>query len=304
MYNKVTFKFMYQGENPMSYIPEEKLKELCESFDGSCGVYISLPFANEKFTYCADQKFRAASTIKIPLLALLLKDAEEGITDIETPIPLGEEGAVCGSGIIKFLSPDVRFSLYDYAILMMIVSDNTATNRVIDAVGIERANAFFAENGWSDTYLYKKLFVPAPDQPYGTASTNLTSARDLGDMMSCVYEKSLVSEDVSNKMLSIMACQQLGKLDKSLRGVYRPGSARAPITKVPDGRIIMAQKGGTLAGKISVSHDAAIMLLPDGRCAVMVVMTESADNNMALEFIKSISKSVYDALDGEPEKLS
>ena len=280
----------------MSYIPEEKLKELCEDFDGSCGVYISLPFANEKFTYRADQKFRAASTIKIPLLALLFKDAEEGITDLETPIPLGEEGSVIGSGIIKFLSPDIRLSLYDYAILMMIVSDNTATNRVIDAVGIERANAFFTENGWRETYLHKKLFVPQTNLPNGTAGTNLTSARDLGDMLSRIYEKTLVSEDVSNKMLSILACQQLGKLDKSLPGVYRPGSARAPITRVPDGRIIMAQKGGTLLGQNPVSHDSAIMLLPDGRSAIIVVMTDNSDNNVALEFIKSISRAVYDEL--------
>ena len=127
----------------MSYIPKEKLKELCEKFDGNCGMYISLPFANEKFTYNADKTFRAASTIKTPVLALLFKDAEDGILDIDTPVSLGEEGAVIGSGIIKFLSPDIRLSLYDYATLMMVVSDNTATNRVVDAVGMERANAFF-----------------------------------------------------------------------------------------------------------------------------------------------------------------
>ena len=280
----------------MPYIPEEKLKELCEGFDGTCGAYISLPFANEKFTYGEDTKFRAASTIKIPLLALLFKDAEEGRVDIDTPVPLGEEGSVCGSGIIKFLSPEIRLTLYDYAILMMIVSDNTATNRVIDAVEIERANAFFKEMGWNETYLYKKLFVPQPDLPNGTAGTNLTSPRDLGDMLEHIYEKTLVSEDVSNKMLSIMACQQLGKLDKSLSGVYRPGSARKPITTVPEGRIIMAQKGGTLTGKNSVSHDTAIMLLPNGRSAIMTVMTESSDNEKALEFIKSISKVVYEAI--------
>ena len=280
----------------MSYIPEEKLRALCEGFDGVCSLYVSLPFANELFTYDVDRQIRAASTIKIPLLALLLKDAEEGRIDLDAPIPLGEEGAVRGSGIIKYLAPDVRFSLYDYAILMMIVSDNTATNRVIDAVGIERANAFFAENGWKETHLLQKLFVPQPDHPHGSASANLTSARDLGDMMSRIYEKTLVSEDVSNKMISIMSCQQLGKLDKSLPGVYRPGSARKPVTKVPEGRIILAQKGGTLTGQPSVSHDTAIMLLPDGRSAIMVVMTESSDNSVALEFIKSISKAVYDEL--------
>lgn len=167
----------------MAFIPEEELRALCQRLDGGCGLYVSLPFAGEKFTLGAERQIRAASTIKIPLLALLFKDAEEGRLDLDAPIPLGEEGAVRGSGIIKLLSPDIRLSLYDYAVLMMIVSDNTATNMVIDAVGIDRANAFFAENGWRETHLAGKLFVPTPEHPNGTASTNLTSARDLGDML-------------------------------------------------------------------------------------------------------------------------
>ena len=106
----------------MSYIPEEKLRALCEGFDGVCGVYVYLPFVNEVFTYNDDLQFKSASTIKIPILALLLKDAEEGRLDIDTPVPLNEE-AVRGSGVVKYLAPDVRLSLYDYATLMMIVSD-------------------------------------------------------------------------------------------------------------------------------------------------------------------------------------
>ncbi len=277
----------------MSYIPKEKIMALCSQFDGRCGIYVAVPFANEVFTHNAARCFSAASTIKIPLLALLLKDAEEGRIDLDALLPLGEEGAVRGSGVIKFLSPDIRLSAYDYAILMMIVSDNTATNRVIDMVGIDRANAFFAENGWMDTHLYKKLFVSTPDCACGTAATNTTSPQDLGDMLTKMYHKTLVSASVSAKMLSMMACQQLGKFDKSLPRVWRPESARAPITAIPEGRVLMAQKGGTLIGK--VSHDTAVMMLPNGRSAIMVAMTEGSNDN-ALELIKGISRAIYDNL--------
>ena len=280
----------------MSYIPREKIEALCAAFDGECGVFVAAPFAGEVFTLNADRKFSAASTIKIPLLALLFKDAEEGRLDLDALTSLGEEGAVRGSGIVKFLAPDLQLSLYDYATLMMIVSDNTATNRVIDAVGIERANDFFAKNGWSDTHLYKKLFVPTPDGSKGTASTNTTSPRDLGDMMLKMHDGTLVSAGVSSKMLSVMACQQLGKLDKALPRVFRPESARAPITTIPEGRVLMAQKGGTLTGKVtSVSHDTAVMKLPNGHSAVMVVMTEGSNDN-ALELMKNIARAVYDNL--------
>jgi len=278
----------------MSYIPKEAIRSLCADFYGNCSVYLSLPFAGECFTLHADRQITAASTIKIPLLALLFKDAEEGRTDLHVPLPLGEDGAVRGSGIIKFLSPDIRLSLYDYATLMMIVSDNTATNRIIDAVGMDRANAFFEENGWKDTYLGRKMFAPTPEQAKLLPQSNLTSARDLGDMMTRILEKRMISARISEQMACILACQQLGKFDKSLPNVWRPNSVVPPLPAIPEGKIAMMQKGGTLTGK--VSHDTAIMTFPDGRSAVMVVMTESDDNSKALELIKAISRSVYDRL--------
>lgn len=137
----------------MTYIPTEKLRALCEGFEGTCSAYLSVPSAGEVFTFQADRKMNAASTIKTPILALLLKDAEEGRLDLEEPLPLGQEGPSAGAGVLKFLSPELRLCLYDYATLMMIYSDNTATNKVIDTVGMERANAFFAENGWKETHL-------------------------------------------------------------------------------------------------------------------------------------------------------
>ena len=137
--------------------------------------------------------------------------------------------------------------------------------------------------------------MPAPDGSKGTASTNTTSPRDLGDMMLKMHDGTLVSADVSGKMLSMMACQQLGKLDKSLPRVWRPESARAPIAEIPEGRVLMAQKGGTLSGKTMVSHDTAVMMLPNGKSAVMVVMTDG-NNDAGLELIKKISRAVYDRL--------
>ena len=67
----------------MKYIPETELQAICESFAGKCALYISVPSAGEVFTYQADASIKAASTIKIPLLALLMKDAEEGRVDLD-----------------------------------------------------------------------------------------------------------------------------------------------------------------------------------------------------------------------------
>ena len=281
----------------MKYIPEEQLKAICDEFAGTCSLYISLPFAGEKFSIRADQPMKAASTIKIPLLALLMKDAEEGRVDLEQVDTMDPVNRVRGSGILKFLSPETKLSLYDYAVLMMIVSDNAATNHVIDTVGMDRANAFFAENGWTATALNKKLFIPAPGNPTGTASTNLTSSADLGHMLEGIFAGTLVSESACQKMMSILACQQLGKFDKALNNVRRPESTRAPLGPVPAGKVFMLQKGGTLYN--DVSNDAAIMLLPNGRQAIMVMMTQCNDGSVSLEAIKKVCRAVYDRLMAE-----
>lgn len=281
----------------MKYIPEEELQAICEEFAGNCALYISVPSAGEKFTYRADASIKAASTIKIPLLALLMKDAEEGRVDLDAVAPMDPINRVRGSGILKFLSPDTCLSLYDYAVLMMIVSDNSATNHVIDTVGMERANAFFQENGWTSTKLNKKLFLPAPGNPGGTAGSNYTCAGDLGTMMERILEGSLVSQRACQKMMSIMACQQLGKFNQSLPRVLRPENTRDPLGPVPKGRVMLAQKGGTLYNE--VSHDTAIMLLPNGRHAILVMMTECGDGSTSLDAIKKVSRAVYDRLIAE-----
>lgn len=272
-------------------IPAETLQSLCEGFEGECSLYVSLPDTGERFTFREDRVYNAASTIKIPLLAKLFQDAEAGRVDPEKSVQIDPINRVRGSGILKHLSPEIALSLYDYAVLMIIVSDNSATNQVIDAVGMERANEFFRENGWKNTTLGRKLFVPTAGN---TAKGNYTTAAELGNMLERILARELVSADACEKMMSIMACQTLGKFSKSLPSVYRPDSTREPLGPVPEGKVILVEKGGTLLNK--VSHDAAIMLLPNGKRAVLVMMTESDNNARALNVIQKVSRALYDAL--------
>jgi beta-lactamase class A len=277
----------------MKYIPEEKLREICSEVNGTFGLYVSLPERGEKFTIDADVKFNAASTIKIPLLALLMKDFEDGRLDQKTLYSLNEESNVLGSGVLKSLSTDFKLSLYDYAVLMIIVSDNSATNQVIDAVGQDRANTFFADNGWVNTHLAGKLYSPKPMLPDGTKDYNYTTAANLGDMMEKILAGKLVSEAASKQMMQILAAQQLGKFNLSLP-VERYSRTKNPLPPVPEGKVIMCNKGGSLEGK--VLHDAAIMLLPNGEKAVLTMMTATPDNRITTEISKKVSKALYDSL--------
>ena len=279
----------------MKYIPEEALRGLCDQIEGLCGLYASVPAAGERLSVNGHHRFHAASTIKVPLLALLLKDGAEGRLDLDAPLPMTPENRVPGSGVLKSLG-DVTMSLWDYAVLMIIISDNSATDMIIDAVGIDRANAFFAQQGWNDTHLAGKLYFPKPILPDGTEDIATVSAADLGDMMERMLAGTLVSPEVSRNMMQIMAAQQLGKVTPLLP-VKRCADTRRPLPPVPEaGKVLVCSKTGSLTNK--VAHDTAALILPDGTRAVLTVCTATSNNAKAEAIMARIGKAFYDHLAG------
>lgn len=269
----------------MAVLCEEKLRELCGQIHGEFGLYISA--GGETVKFCEEKRFISASTIKIPLLALLLRDGEQGRLDLDAPLPVAQENRVGGSGILQCLS-SVSMSLFDYAVLMMALSDNVATNQVIDAVGMDRANEFFRENGWNDTFLGRKMMTPGEQ--------NYTSTRDLADMMEKISAGTLVSPDACKTMMQIMAGQRNGMFRKTLPTVTWM-EPKKELTLPKEGKVILAAKGGSLQHiDVPVGHDAGILLLPDGRRAVMVMMTASRKHREAWGIMGKVASAVYDMI--------
>ena len=277
----------------MKHIPEDKLRQICSGIDGRYGLYVSLPDEGEVLQLHSDTVLYAASTIKIPILALLLKDSEAGYLDLYKPLPLSAHNRVGGSGVLKLLSHEVALSLYDYAVLMIVLSDNCATNQIIDVLGIDRINAFLRDNGWADTHLSHKMMSPKPRLPDGTEDMNRTSAKDLGNMMERILKEELVSAQASRMMLQIMAAQQVGKFDKALP-VIKHKDPMQPLPPVPEGAVYVANKGGTFQGR--ALHDAAILLLPNGKRAVLVLTTNPGDSEKTMEIFKAVAKTLYESL--------
>ena len=123
-------------------IPVETLTRLCQEVEGTCGIYVSIPETGEKFCLNEDFQVYAASTIKIPVLCLLFRDAEQGRVDLSQTLVVSRENRVGGSGILQSLRPELEMSIFDLANLMMVMSDNIATNQIIDIVGMERVRDF------------------------------------------------------------------------------------------------------------------------------------------------------------------
>lgn len=278
----------------MKFIPEETIRQLCSGIQGQWGLYISVPETGETLRLGSTEPQVSASTIKIPLLALLLQDAEEGRLDLRKNVAIEPVNWVGGSGILQSLSPSLQISLADHAELMMVLSDNIATNVVIDAVGMDRANAFFAREGWTATHLGRKMMTQGILLPDGTREQNYTSVADLADMMERILAGTLVSPWASQTMMRIMAGQRNGKFRPALPEAKRYDPHQA-LTPIPEGKVVLAAKSGTLAAPV-VSHDAGILLLPNGRSVVLVMMTATRSNAETDKIIGQVARTVYEAL--------
>ena len=125
----------------------------------------------------ADLPVQTASVIKLGILYEAMVEVRDGKARWDEPVTLHPGEAVSGSGLLTFFDTPVTLTLKDVLTLMVIVSDNTATNLAIDRFGIDTVNARMQALGLANTHLYKKVMKPATgpmpaDQPkFGLGKT-------------------------------------------------------------------------------------------------------------------------------------
>lgn len=136
---------------------ETELQRLIANFPGVAGVALQELTTGLTLGINADEVFPTASTIKIHVLVQLLTRAEAGELDLQQRIAVQPEGHVLGSGVLAYLDGPVALTLRDLAILMIIASDNTATNLCIDAAGLAETNGLIQRLGLSQTRLQRKM---------------------------------------------------------------------------------------------------------------------------------------------------
>src|SRR5690606_28341268 len=137
-----------------------QLEQIATSVDGVVGYLVTdLTSRKPVAARLEAEPFPTASTIKLPILYEMLKQADAGTLPLDTPRPLERTAVAGGSGVLQFLSTP-SLSLRDQATLMIILSDNTATNVVINAVGMDKVNNRMAAMGLADIRL-RRLMMDA-----------------------------------------------------------------------------------------------------------------------------------------------
>lgn len=220
-----------------------------------------------------DRVFPSASVIKLPILVALLARVEAGELEWDRRVSLTEEACVEGSGVLRELHRGIELTLRDLARLMIVVSDNTASNLLIDLVGIERVNALLASLGYRHTRLGRKFYDFAARD---AGHENLCAAGELCDLLCCLVRGEVVSPAASEEMLAIMK-----------RQAY---TERIPALLPPETPV--AHKTGTITG---VVHDVGVIFAPAGPLALAVLTQGCHDAVAAQTAIRRIARAVYDA---------
>ncbi len=262
---------------------EQVLKPLIEAHQGDAGIAVKHLKTGESYEYRADVAMPTASLIKLPVMITTYNAVDKGKLSLTEMIEVKKADLVQGSGILTaHFSPGTKISLRDAIRLMIVYSDNSATNLVLDKLGLPATNELMEQLGCPDTKINSKVFMRdtsiAKDRSrkYGLGST---SARDMVKLCELLYGKKLVNEKACQKMLDNMyACDDKLKVPRLL----------PPGTKV-------AHKTGSVNASRT---DAGIMETPSGPIAYCILTDKNkdqrwTDDNEGDKFCAEVGAAIY-----------
>ncbi len=217
----------------------EIIKRL-ELLPGKISFYFENLDAGESIGYREHEPMMAASVIKLFVMVSVFEGVERNSFPLDKMFDIKREECVPSCGALTYLHEHIQVTLMDLVTLMIIFSDNTATNVLIDFIGFDAINRTIIELGFEKTVLNRKMFDLESSK---LGIQNYITAGGIGRLLKMMFEGILVSRRASDTMLSIMKNQQLaGKIPFYLKAV--------------SGRPEIAHKTGE---DIGISHDVGII---------------------------------------------
>ncbi|MDI9370019.1 MAG: serine hydrolase [Synergistaceae bacterium] len=256
----------------------EIIKKHAEEFSGTAGLVVHSLADGEKLVHNGDRVFSSASLIKLGILNTLFLKAARGELSLDEKIKLGEGMAVDG-GLLHKVRPGTPWRLDDLALLMIVLSDNTATNMLIDRLGIEEINRDFKRLGLENTVLGRKML---DFEAKKAGRDNFTTAADTARILEVLHSGEELPPGYRARAMDILSAQ---KLNNKLPGLI-------PVDDPDDLEQFLAHKTGELPG---IEHDAGIFFFKSKTPVVAVVLTEGHDRQEAVQLCAWAGKTIYEA---------
>jgi len=269
---------------------QSKIEALSAQHHGKLALYVENLKTGGTVAIDPDQAVPTASVIKLPILVEAMAQVKTGKHKLDEKITLRKDDIVQGSGILQFFDTPLAITFKDALTFMIIESDNTATNLVIDHVGIKSVNDRLTEMGLKDTYLYKKVFkpatgpMPAEQKKFGLGKT---TAHEMAKVMEDIVRCDLRDQTLCDAMIYMLRNQQY----RNLVPHY------IETSDTSEGLSLIANKTGSLD---EVRNDVAVIYSKNGPIIISAFTYDNADkswnnDNAAELLVAHIAKTVMDA---------
>ena len=249
----------------------EKLQGMIDENKIKYSISVKNLKTKEAFNYNENTAVSSASTIKILIMAEVMNQISKGILSLDHRIQIEKEDKVADS-ILSLLDNDNTYSLKDIVILMIIQSDNTATNVLIDIAGMDNINFFIKQIGLKNTILQRKML---DFEARAKGKDNLTSSQDMEYFLELLYNGTIINKSYCKLMLDILKMQ----LDRSM--LY---------LDIPD-NVVIAHKSGELN---FVDNEVGIFYGKNGDYIFSMFTWGAESNNYARKVVGTAAKIVYD----------
>ena len=217
---------------------------------------------------------KSASIIKLFIMQVLLEEIKVGHLSWQEMISMMAEDQVGGTGNLQAAEPGTSYSLEDLALEMLIHSDNTATNLIIERLGgISAVQAKIQSLGYQDTRLQRLMM----DQvAIAEGRENYTSASEVGQLLAKLYQHKLVGQEQDRIFLDFLAQQT---------------DRQGLVASLPQG-VTSYNKTGTNSAQ-GLQHDAAIVQVSNQSAYVLVVLQEGPGQGDLLTILQEIGQRIY-----------
>jgi N-acetylated-alpha-linked acidic dipeptidase len=263
-----------------------RVKAALAGFPGTVSLFAKNLDTGETFGLEPDRRVRSASTIKLSILVEVYAQVAEGRLAWSDRLTLTEDQKVEGAGVLRELSDGLGLTLRDAVRLMIVISDNTATNLVLDRVTTDAVNARMDALGLASTRSLKKIggagasraAAEPANQGFGIG---VTTAREMVALLERLEKGEIVNAPASQEMVDLLKRQQYHDgIGRSLRGV--------PV----------ASKPGALD---RLRSDIGVVYTPKGRIALAMTCenlpeTDYTPDNPALGMLSRLSLILADGL--------
>ena len=192
---------------------DARIKNELSTFKGKVSLFAKNLETGETYALSADERVRTASTIKIAVMVEAFARVAEGKAKWTDPVVLEKQKKVTGSGVLQELSDGLQLSLLDAVNLMMVVSDNTATNLVLDVVTTDAVNARMEALGFNNIKILRKVFGGG-DSAAGKIEENkkyglgFATPREMVLLMEKLERGQVVNPEASKAMIELMKREQ------------------------------------------------------------------------------------------------